>query len=136
MSGLKIAAALAAVCIMAGSVASATTVSNGGFENGFTGFTTLGDTSIVDGTFGVAPTEGNNQALLGTTGVSDADIETALGAAAGSLDAFSAGFANGGTVTNGSVITRVINTVVGRTLTFDFTFLTSESTPAGFYYGS
>lgn len=65
------------------------TILNGGFETGnFSGWTTLGETSIETKTFGSNPTEGNYQAFLSTGNktFSGSIIEEFLGLEAGSLD--------------------------------------------------
>ncbi|TBR57049.1 hypothetical protein B4U84_26860 [Westiellopsis prolifica IICB1] len=101
------------------------TVINGGFENSdFTGWTTLGATSIETAAFNSGPSEGNSQALLSTGGVtfSDAIIETFLGLETGSLDNF-----GNGDVTEGSVIRQTFTANAGDILTFDWNFLTNES---------
>ncbi|BAZ70785.1 MAG: hypothetical protein KME28_03985 [Pelatocladus maniniholoensis HA4357-MV3] len=101
------------------------TVINGGFENGdFTGWTTLGATSIETATFNSGPSEGSSQALLSTGGVtfSDAIIETFLGLETGSLDNF-----GNGDVTQGSAIRQIFTANAGDILTFDWSLLTNES---------
>ncbi|MBM7067688.1 VPLPA-CTERM sorting domain-containing protein [Actibacterium sp. 188UL27-1] len=137
MGGLTKLATLTVALVAVASTASAVTVRNGSFEEGFDRFSTFGAASIETSSYGAAPTDGTNQALLrSSNGVTDTAIETALGAAAGSLDAFSALSAGGGNATNGSVLTRTWKARVGDTLTFDFNFLTSESTPTSFNDGA
>jgi len=103
---------------------------NGGFETGdFTGWSTTGNTSIQDSTFGSGPVEGTYDALL-TTGsdpdfgdpsVSASDLETFLGLAPGSLN----GLGNGD-ATEGSAIKQTFSAQAGDVLSFDWNFLTSE----------
>ena len=68
---------------------------NGGFENGFNGWSTLGFTSIQTSAFGSGPTEGTQQALMesgdGTTSATLADLDTFFGFAAGQLNSISTG---------------------------------------------
>jgi Ca2+-binding RTX toxin-like protein len=105
-------------------------MANTGFETGdFTHWKTIGDASIQTKDFGVNPTEGKNQALI-TTGVgsvSDAELESLLGLAPGSLDGLGKGDA-----TEGSALQYVPVTVkAGDVLSFDWNFLTDEATPDG-----
>ncbi len=100
------------------------TIINGGFEtNDFTGWTTLGETSIETRAFGSGPTKGTYQALLPTGGATFADeiIETFLGLQAGSLD----NLGNGDAIT-GSAIRQTFTAKAGDILTFDWNFLTNE----------
>jgi hypothetical protein len=97
---------------------------NGSFETGdFSSWDTAGSTSIETAEFGVGPTDGTYQALLtnGYSSMSDADLETFLGLAEGSLD----GLGNGD-ATEGSAIKQTIAVQAGDTLTFDWDFLTNE----------
>ncbi|MEL6520154.1 MAG: VPLPA-CTERM sorting domain-containing protein [Pseudomonadota bacterium] len=130
--------AAAAVAVVLGSAASAATVTNGDFDDGLNGWTVTGDISVVDATFGVAPTSGLNQALITTdTVLTDADLQTALGAGLGSLDAFSAATnTDGGNVTGGSVLTQTINTIVGQSFSFDYNFLNGEGNNSSFADGA
>lgn len=61
---------------------------NGSFEEGFTGWSTIGDTSIEDISFGTPPSDGNFNALItnGFGAVSDFAIESFLGLTPGTLD--------------------------------------------------
>lgn len=100
-------------------------VTNGGFESeDFTGWSTIGVTSIETAAYGAGPTEGSYQALMTNAhgnSVSDSDIETFLGLAAGTLDSLIAGNA-----TTGSAIKQTITVNTGDILTFDWNFLTDE----------
>ena len=99
-------------------------VINQGFETGdLTGWDTIGDVSVVDGSFGSGPTSGTFQALL-TTGdgaVGVEELETFLGVAPGTLSLLS-----GEDVDSGSAIQQTVTVVPGETLAFDFNFLTDE----------
>ncbi|BAY50012.1 peptidase domain-containing protein (plasmid) [Scytonema sp. HK-05] len=100
------------------------TIINGSFEtDDFTGWTTIGSTSIETSAFGTCPTEGTFQALLSTGGAtfSDAIIETFLGLEAGSLDNL-----GNGDVTQGSAIRQTFTANAGDILTVDWNFLTNE----------
>jgi hypothetical protein len=109
------------------------TILNGGFETGnFTGWTTLGETSIETKTFGSKPTEGNYQALLSTGNqtFSGSIIEEFLGLEAGSLDNLGKSLDPfpfpGGQSTQGSAIQQTFTGKTGDILTFDWNFLSNE----------
>ena len=93
------------------------------FESGdFTGFETIGTATIEDASFGVQPTDGNTQALLSNAGGEGAvEIETVLNLDPGTLSGL------GGT--NGSALTLEFFGIEGETISFDYSFLTSELTP-------
>jgi len=103
---------------------------NGGFETGdFTGWSTLGATSVQTAAFGTPPTEGTFQAVLssGSSGegaASAALIEAFLGLPTGSLDSISTGNA-----TEGSAIKQTFSAGAGTTISVDWNFLTDELTP-------
>lgn len=103
------------------------TIINGGFEIGnFTGWTTIGETSIETSAFGSTPTSGSSQALLSTGGATFADsiIEKSLGLEAGTLDNL-----GNRDATQGSAIRQTFTAEAGDVLTFDWNFLTGEETP-------
>lgn len=105
-------------------------VLNGGFETGdFTGWITLGETSIETAAFNTAPTEGTYQALLSTAGATFADeiLEGFLGLEAGSLNNLS-----NGNATAGSAIRQIFTAEAGEILTVDWNFLTNERVPPSF----
>lgn len=100
------------------------TIINGSFEtDDFTGWTTIGSTSIETSAFGSGPTEGTSQALLSTGGAtfSDEIIEAFLGLKRRSLDEF-----GNGDVTKGSAIRQTFTANAGDILTFNWNFLTNE----------
>jgi len=113
-------------------------VINGGFEtDDFTGFNTIGDTSIQTAKFGIVPTDGASQALLssaslagdffnfsGTDAVDSSNLEAFLGIPAGSLSSLE----NGNSI-EGSAIKQTFTANVGDVLSFDFNFLTDDDTP-------
>ncbi|WP_233501841.1 PEP-CTERM sorting domain-containing protein [Acaryochloris thomasi] len=70
---------------------------------------------------GLAATSATAQA------VSDTDIESFLGLTSGTID----GLGNGD-ATEGSAIKQTFSGTTGQTLTFDWNFLTNESTPSSF----
>lgn len=103
------------------------TLVNGGFESGnFTGWTTLGSTSIETKKNGSNPTQGNSQALLSTGGATfDAPIIDKLLAL---KDTSLNNFGKGG-VTKGSAIQQKFTAKAGDSLSFDWNFLTNEVLP-------
>lgn len=107
-------------------------VTNGSFETGnLTGWNTQGNTSIKTTHSGINPTQGTYQALITNGGgsVSDASLESFLGLSAGALD----GMSNGNATEGSAIKLSTITVTAGTTLTFDWNFLTSESTPSGTY---
>jgi hypothetical protein len=115
------------------------TLINGGFETGdFTGWTTLGETSIETSAFGSGPTQGTSQASLSTAGAVFAGsiIEEFLGLEIGSLTNFGIPLDPfrlpngdpfpGGIATQGSAIRQTFTAEAGDILTFDWNFLTNE----------
>ncbi|NEQ87958.1 MAG: PEP-CTERM sorting domain-containing protein [Moorea sp. SIO2I5] len=103
---------------------------NGSFETGdFTEWATIGNTSIETAAFGSGPTDGDFQALLTTDfgSVPVSDLETFLGLTAGSL-ATIPNLPNVGTPTEGSAIQQTFTAHAGDVLSFDWNFLTNEST--------
>ncbi|NEO82409.1 PEP-CTERM sorting domain-containing protein [Moorena sp. SIO4G3] len=103
---------------------------NGSFETGdFTEWATIGDTSIQTAAFGSGPTDGDFQALLTTDfgSVPVSDLETFLGLTAGSL-ATIPNLPNVDTPREGSAIQQTFTAHAGDVLTFDWNFLTNEST--------
>ena len=111
-------------------VNSAQALVNGSFETGdFTGWETTGNTSIETFGFGSGPTDGDFEAFLSTAQptVSDLEIENFLGLAVGSLDDLGTNDAR-----VGSAIKQTVTAKAGDILTFDWNFLTNESTPAFF----
>ncbi len=131
----KLSMSVGALSIALGAIAATSqsakaAIINGGFETGdFTDWNTIGNTSIVDGSFGNSPTEGTYDALLSTGGatVSDSAIEDFLGLSAGSLDIL-----GGVNATGGSAIKQTFTANAGDILEFDWNFLTNEFTPTFF----
>jgi len=116
------------------------TLINGGFETGdFTGWTTLGETSIETSAFGSGPTQGTSQASLSTAGATfeSSIIEEFLGLEIGSLTNFGIPLDPfrlpngdpfpGGIATQGSAIRQTFTANAGNILTFDWNFLTNET---------
>lgn len=129
--------------------AKATTL-NGGFENGFAGWETIGDYRIENSSFGISPVEGNSQAFLSTAFNEvvkvDANGNEVTGGNAVPV-AFISGYPNleeflnvstffGDTSLSdvataepieGSAIRQTFDAVAGQTLSFSWNFLTNES---------
>ncbi len=106
------------------------------FETGtFNNWRTIGDTSIETEEIGIAPTDGESQALI-TTGFSDSggsveesDLSQFLGLS--SVDPLL-----DGNTTEGSGIKQTFTAQAGDILEFDYRFLTSEATPSGTFNDS
>ncbi len=124
-------------------------INNGSFEGSsfepepgndkgtFQNWRTIGDTSIETREIGIAPTDGESQALI-TNGFSDSggsveesDLSEFLDLTSGSLDALLEGDA-----TEGSGIKQTFTALAGDILEFDYTFLTNEATPSATYNDS
>ena len=104
---------------------------NFGFELGnFTGWSTIGDVEIETSDLGSFPTEGQFQALLtnGSGSQIDAAIENFFGLNNGSID----GVGNGNATQGSAIQLDSITVEAGDVLSFDFNFLTNESTPTFF----
>jgi hypothetical protein len=107
---------------------------NGGFESGdLTSWSSIGNASVQDATYGVTPAQGTFQALLttgdsslsngaGGTAVGAASLDTFLGLSAGTLE----GMGNGG-ATNGSAIKQTFTASAGDKIAFKWDFLTNDS---------
>ncbi len=112
-------------------------INNGSFETGSTSsWSTTGDVSVVDSGFGVTPTDGTYQILLSSNGSSTSDIETAMGFSSGTLqmifddEIYDLGESTGSGPIEGSAFQQTFSvTERGDTITFEYDFLTDESTP-------
>lgn len=97
---------------------------NGGFEtNSFSSWSTFGTTTVQTSALGSGPTAGTYQALLQTVPSDNyVALEQFLGLSSGSLDALGYGETFGG-----SAIKQSFTVNAGDTLSFDWNFLTNES---------
>lgn len=127
MTGIVGLLSLTSFCVASPSYAA--TISNGSFDNDFTGWTTIGNTSIETAEFGSGPTEGTYEALItnSSSSISTPDLETFLGLETGSLFAL-----GNGNATNGSAIKQTFTANAGDVLTVDWNFLTKEETKTVF----
>jgi VCBS repeat-containing protein len=109
-------------------------LANGGFEEGLTGFQTVGSaqtlTTATVGLFTIAPTQGTQFLALSTASAgdplpTDAEIETFLGLDSGVLDA-----AGNGDATEGSAVQTSVFLKAGETLTFDYLLATEDAAPS------
>lgn len=111
-------------------------VLNGGFESGFSGYTTIGDTIVHTGSFKSKYGNGKSQAVISNTpgaevdftfsgkpSVSTSALEQFLGLSAGSLNAIATNSA-----VEGSAIKQTFFGKANDTISFDFSFLTDEDT--------
>lgn len=114
-------------------------VINGGFETGnFTGWSTIGDTSIQTAKqFGNGATDGSSEAFLSTASVASdkfnfsgkdavasSKLETFLGLAPGNLNSLESSTFR---VTQGSAIKQTFTANAGDTLSLNYNFLTDEN---------
>lgn len=120
-SGVVSLIGLSSLCFASESYAASI---NGSFETGdFTGWTTIGSTSIKTAEFGSEPTQGTYEALVTNSSVSISapNLETFLGLEPGSLN----DLGNGNT-TNGSAIKQTFTANAGDVVNFDWNFVTNE----------
>lgn len=105
-------------------------VINGSFENRARGWEKTGVSAFVTDVVGVAPTDGSVQARLTTSRsrVSTNSLEKFLGLSAGSLNNL-----GNGVVTGGAAIKQTFTATAGDIVSFDWNFLTNESTPSNGY---
>ena len=132
----QLTAWILAAVLCAAAPAGAVTI-NPGFEDGTTGWTTVGGASVEGSGFGVTPTEGSFQLFLttGTNAVSPDATETAMGMPNQSIRKIfrdyvgKPGQSRGKTVIEGSAVQQSFDVVaVGDFITFDWNFLTDEFT--------
>ncbi len=125
-----------AALLCAAAPAGAVTI-NPGFETGDTsGWTTVGDASVVDSGFGVTPTEGSYQLLMttGSGGVSPEAAEMAMGMPNNSIRKIfrdyidKPGQSTGKDPIEGAAVQQSFDVVaVGDLITFDWNFFMNES---------
>jgi hypothetical protein len=99
---------------------------NLGFETGdLSGWSSIGNVSVVDDSFGTPTLHGMYHALLQTSGgATDAAIEAGMGLAAGDLDDLVSAGIN---ATDGSAIWQSFFGAPGDVISFGFNFLTNET---------
>jgi hypothetical protein len=116
-----------------GGASNTSTIVNGSFESGLSGWDRIGDARVVNSSFGVPVANGSSQALLTTANSrggnqTQASIESFLSLSAGRLEPIAAGDAIAG-----SAIRQTVQAKRGETLTFNASFLTNESTPSSLF---
>lgn len=133
------------------STAHASLITNGGFESGnFTGWSTIGDTLVVNGSFGVTPAGGTYQALI-TNGPSPSSgsfsgnnsvdvtsivynpLDPFLGLPIGSVKQFSNAIGHF-LAFEGSAIQQSFTANAGSILSFKWNYLTDEGLPIDFAF--
>ncbi len=121
---------VAGVLSFAGVQSSQAAIINGSFEDGFTGWETIGNNKIRTENFGSGPTDGNKQSLSLTSGdaVGQRKLESFLGLESRSLD-----WLGNGNATEGSAIKQTFTASAGDVISFDYNFLTNEDTPSSYY---
>ena len=130
-------ALLLAVCLLLGAQQAAAVILNPSFETGDTSqWSTVGDVSATDSSFGVDPVDGSFQILLATNGASVAEAESAMGLASGRIQSiFDVGIADLGQSTGsgpieGSAFQQTFDvTAPGDSVSFYYNLLTSENVP-------
>ena len=101
---------------------------NGSFETGdFTGYSTIGNTSIQTASSGVTPTNGNNQALVVNNGVGVNTLATFFHISPNSINALSSPSPYNATI--GAGFKQSFHTKPRSTVSFDYNFGTDEFTP-------
>jgi len=131
----QVTAWILAALLCAAAPAGAITV-NPSFETGTTGWTILGDISVVDSGFGVTPTDGAYQLLMttGSGAASPEATETAMGLPNNAIRKIfrdyieKPGGSRGRFPIEGSAIQQSFDAQVGDLITFDWNFLTNEFT--------
>lgn len=114
-------------------------VNNAGFEAGnFSGWTTAGDTLVIDNTLGTGPVEGTYQAFLATStdgsvntnipvgsGVGLSSVASGSGLTSLALSSLATGSSN--TINLGSVIYQSVSLLAGQQVTVRWNFLTNQT---------
>src|SRR4051794_9655225 len=97
---------------------------NGGFEQRFDGWQTIGNPSVVTAAFGIVPPEGASQALIPNRpgGTSPGAVASFLGIDLETLETL----AGSGDASVGSAIRQSFTGNAGDVLTFRWKFLTNE----------
>lgn len=122
-----------AVCLLLGAQQAAADILNGSFETGNTSeWSTDGDVSVTDSSFGVDPIDGTYQILLSTNGSSVSETESAMGLASGTIqgifDAEVGGLGSG--PTEGAAFQQTFYVSEnGDSVSLNYNFLTNESVP-------
>ncbi|WP_218082035.1 PEP-CTERM sorting domain-containing protein [Anthocerotibacter panamensis] len=116
---------LGALALLPAAAVQAATFVNPGFETGtFSGWQTIGNTSIASSSVGSGPPEGTSQALLSTAGTTPAlanPLEFFLG-----LPAFSLNSLGNGSVVEGSAIQQTFTATAGELLSLQWNFLSDD----------
>lgn len=131
-----------AISLTSSGVSSAALI-NGDFETGdLTGWTTVGDVDVLDGTFQAAPSEGNFQLVLTTSpgsvgqingGVdSVANVNTVIGTTVAQLNSVEQ--ASFSAFEGSGVMQTFVTNMTGVDLSFEYNFL-SDETDAGNQFG-
>ena len=127
-----IPSAIAVAAIFVCRLSIAAPLSNGGFETGtFSPWTTGGIATVAGTTSGVAPVEGNFQAIINTPAsgtVSQGNLETFLGLAGLTLAQYNGGSnSNGG----GSAFKQTFDITAGQAISFRWNFLPNGNVSSG-----
>ena len=124
---------LSALCLLLGVQQAAANILNGSFETGDTSeWSTVGDVSVTDSSFGVDPIDGTYQILLSTNGSSVSETESAMGLTSGTIqsifDAEVGGLGSG--PTEGAAFQQTFYVGEnGDSISINYNLLTNASVP-------
>jgi hypothetical protein len=124
---------LLAVCLPLGVQQAAADILNPSFETGDSSqWSTVGDVSVTDSSFGVDPIDGSYQVLLTTNGATVSETESAMGLSSGTIQSIfdSDVRSSGSGPIEGAAFQQSFNvTEPGDSVTFYYNLLTNESVP-------
>ncbi|MHC4473855.1 MAG: hypothetical protein ACYS99_23200, partial [Planctomycetota bacterium] len=126
-----------AVCLLLGAQQAAAVILNPSFETGDTSqWSTVGDVSVTDSSFGVDPIHGSFQILITTNGATVPETEGSMGLLSGTVQKIfdqrlgDPGESTGSGPIEGSAFQQTFNvTAPGDTVTFYYNLFTDESAP-------
>ena len=127
------AALLLAVCLLLDAQQAAAVILNPSFETGTTAWwSTVGDVSVTDSSFGVDPISGSYQILLTTNGASVSETESAMSLASGTIQGIfdsEIGGPGSGPTEGAAFQQTFVVTEPGDSVTLYYNLLTNESVP-------
>ena len=140
MSGKTKASSLAfplALCVLLGAQQAAADILNPSFETGDTSeWSSVGDVSVVDSSFGVDPVDGSYQILLTSNGASVSETESAMGLVSGTIQGIfdSEVSSSGSGPTEGAAFQQTFYVgEPGDSVSFSYNVLTNASVPEPTY---
>lgn len=127
----SLVAFLVAVCLALGVQQAAANILNPSFETGDTSqWSSVGDVSVTDSSFGVDPIQGSYQVLLTTNGATVSETESAMGLSPGTIQSIfdsDVGGAGSGPIEGAAFQQSFSVTEPGDSFTFYYNLLTNES---------